>query len=60
MDKQLDKDLSSLNINNAKRADALAKTVSLFFKLWFVWAFVCLVGAIGLLVVAFHFLAKFW
>lgn len=42
------------------KQDAMTKTLSLFFKLWFVWAFMCLVGAAGLVYVVIHFLAKLW
>jgi hypothetical protein len=58
MDKRLRDDLASLKVE--RESSALFKLVGLFFKLWFVWAFVCLVGAIGFVYVVLHFVAKHW
>jgi hypothetical protein len=46
-------DLSGLSLT-PKRA---IKTV---VALWLVWVFVCLAGAVGIIAIAWHFIAKFW
>jgi len=58
MNKQLRQDLSSLRLE--RDTSSSTKLIGLVFKLWFIWAFVCLVGAVGIICVVWHFLAKFW
>lgn len=58
MNDQFHKDLASLKL--AREASGISKLFALLFKLWFVWAFVCLAGAVGLICVAWHFVSKFW
>jgi hypothetical protein len=57
MDKQLERDLASLNIS---KPDKVGKTFSLLLKFWFVGVVVWLAAVIGIFWVVAHFIHKFW